>query len=310
MEDARVLVTGGAGFIGSVLANRLAPRNDVLAVDDLSVGTTDNLADDVEFMEASVLDSDLTGAVRDRLGGVDALFVFAALSSRDMHDAEPERGARVNVEGFVNTVETAIDLGCETVVYASSSSVYGTRERPSPESLSVRPQTRYEASKLARERYASAYADDDCSVAGLRYFSVYQGFGGNEAHKGGYANTVSQFADAIARGESPVVFGDGSQTRDFVHVEDAVRATEQVADERLSGIYNVGTGEAYSFDEMIERLNEVLGTAVDPEYVDVPYDEYVYHTRADPSKLEAATGWQPRIDFETGIERVCAPYLE
>ena len=310
MEDARVLVTGGAGFIGSVLANRLAPRNEVLVVDDRSLGTPDNLASEVDFLEASVLDPDLTSAVRDRIGGVDALFVFAALSSRDMHDDEPQRGVRVNVEGFVNSLETAIDLGCETVVYASSSSVYGTRERPSPESLSVRPRTRYEASKLSRERYASAYADDDCSVAGLRYFSVYQGFGGNEAHKGGYANTVSQFADAIAREESPVVFGDGTQTRDFVHVEDAVRATELVADERLSGIYNVGTGEAYSFNEMIDHLNETLGTDVEPEYVDVPYDDYVTHTLADPSKLEAATGWKPRIDFEGGIERVCRPYLE
>ncbi|MDR5672526.1 Nucleoside-diphosphate-sugar epimerase [Halalkaliarchaeum sp. AArc-CO] len=310
MENARVLVTGGAGFIGSVLANRLAPRNDVLVVDDLSLGTTDNLVDDVEFLEASVLDPDLTDTVRDRLGGVDALFVFAALSSRDMHDEEPQRGVRVNVEGFVNSVEVARDLGCETVVYASSSSVYGTRERPSPESLSVRPRTRYEASKLAREQYASAYAEENCSVTGLRYFSVYQGFGGNEAHKGGYANTVSQFADAIARGESPVVFGDGTQTRDFLHVEDAVRATELVADQRLSGIYNVGTGEAYSFNEMIDLFNGAFGTDVEPEYIDVPYDDYVYHTRADPSKLEAATGWEPRIDFETGIERVCRPYLE
>ena len=279
-------------------------------MDDLSPGTIDNLADNVEFMEADVLDPDLKGAVQDRLGGVDALFVFAALSSRDMHDEEPERGVRVNVEGFVNSLEAASDLGCETVVYASSSSVYGTRERPSPESLCVRPRTRYEASKLARERYASAYADEHCSVAGVRYFSVYQGFGGNEAHKGGYANTVSQFADAIAREESPVVFGDGTQTRDFLHVEDAARATELVADEQLSGVYNVGTGEAYSFNEMIDLLNGALGTEVDPEYVDVPYDDYVYHTRADISKLEAATGWEPRIDFETGIERVCTPYLE
>lgn len=309
MENARVLVTGGAGFIGSALANRLAPRNDVLAVDDLSLGTTENLSQDVQFLKASVLDEELESQIRDRLGGVDALFVFAALSSRDMHDREPERGARVNVEGFVRSVEAARNLGCETVVYASTSSVYGTRREPSAESLRVEPRTPYEASKLARERYA-AVLEDELSIAGLRYFSVYQGFGGNESHKGDYANTVSQFADAIARGESPVVFGDGSQTRDFLHVEDAVRATEQIADAGRSGVYNVGTGKSHSFNEMIELLNDALERNIEPEYVEMPYDDYVYHTLAETSKIEEAIDWEPTIDFESGIERVCEPYLE
>lgn len=309
MENARVLVTGGAGFVGSTLANWLASRNDVLAVDDVSLGTAENLDDDVEFLEASVLDPDLADRVRDRLGGVDALFVFAALSSRDMHDENPRQGVRVNVEGFVNSVEAVRELGCDTVVYASTSSVYGSRTRPTPESLEVEASTAYEASKLAREKYAETY-EEEMDVAGLRYFSVYQGFGGNEAHKGGYANTVSQFADAIARGEPPVLFGDGTQTRDFVHVEDAVRATERVADEGLSGVYNVGTGEAYSFDRMVSLLADELGKSVEPEYVEVPYDDYVFHTCADYSKLEAATGWEPQIDFESGVERVCEPYLD
>jgi UDP-glucose 4-epimerase len=304
MQGKRVLVTGGAGFIGSNLANHLAEANDVVAIDDLYLGTPENLSDDVEFVEASVLDDDLPT-------DVDVLFHLAALSSYKMHEEDPRKGARVNVEGFVNAVEQAREDGCETVVYASTSSIYGSRTEPSPEDMDVEARTGYEASKLARERYGEYFANHyDLNVAGLRFFSVYQGFGGNEAHKGEYANTIAQFADKIANGESPELFGDGTQTRDFTHVSDVVRACEMVADERLTGIYNVGTGVSYSFNEMVEMINEELGTDVPPEYVENPLEVYVHDTMADPSKLKAATGWEPAIDFEEGVERVCAPYKD
>jgi UDP-glucose 4-epimerase len=302
MQDKRVLVTGGAGFIGSNLANHLAEDNDVTAVDDLYLGTPDNLRDDVEFVQASVLDDDLPS-------DVDVLFHLAALSSRNMHEENPQLGARVNVEGFVNTVEQVRKDGCETVVYATTSSIYGSRTEPSPEDMEIEAHTGYEASKLARERYGEYYANHyDMNVAGLRFFSVYQGFGGNEAHKGEYANTIAQFADKIAGGESPELFGDGTQTRDFTHVDDVVRACEQVADEELTGVYNVGTGVAYSFNEMVEMINEELGTDVDPAYIETPFDDYVHDTLADASKLQEATGWEPEIDFREGVARVCEPY--
>ena len=112
--------------------------------------------------------------------------------------------------------------------------------------MAVEAHTAYEASKLARERYAEYYANHhEMNMAGLRFFSVYQGFGGNEEHKGQYANTVAQFADAIANGEAPELFGDGTQTRDITHVSDVARACELAADEELTGVYNVGTEEAY-----------------------------------------------------------------
>jgi len=264
MQNQRVLVTGGAGFIGSNLANRLAADNDVIAVDDTYLGTPENLDDGVEFVEASVLDDDYPV-------DVDVVFHLAALSSRNMHESEPQRGCRVNVEGFVNTVERARKGGCDTVVYASTSSIYGSRTEPSPVDMDVEARTAYEASKLARERYAEYYANHhDMNVAGLRFFSVYQGFGGNEEHKGKYANTVAQFADAIASGEAPELFGDGTQTRDFTHVRDVARACELAADHELTGVYNVGTEEAYSFNEMIEMINDVLGTDIDPGVHRVP----------------------------------------
>ena len=302
MQGKRILVTGGAGFIGSNLANRLAEENEVVALDDLYLGTPDNLDDGVEFVQGSVLDDDLPA-------DVDAVFHLAAMSSRNMHEEDPARGARVNVEGFVNTVEQARREGCDLVVYASTSSIYGSRTEPSPEDMAVEARTGYEASKLAREHYGDYYRNHhDMDVAGLRFFSVYQGFGGAEEHKGEYANTVAQFADLIANGEAPELFGDGTQTRDFTHVDDVVRGIETVADHRLNGVYNLGTGESYSFNEMVRMINDALGTDVEPEYVETPFDGYVHDTMADISRIHEATGWEPEIDFEEGVRRVCAPY--
>ncbi|QLD88750.1 NAD-dependent epimerase/dehydratase family protein [Natronomonas salina] len=304
MQDQRVLVTGGAGFIGSNLANALAADNDVIALDDCYLGTPENLDDSVEFVEASVLDDDLPT-------DVDVVFHLAALSSYAMHEEDPTTGARVNVEGFVNTVEQARDDGCETVVYASTSSIYGSRTEPSPEDMDVAVNTGYEASKLARERYAEYFSNHyEMTCAGMRFFSVYQGYEGAEAHKGEYANVIAQFADDIANGEAPVLYGDGTQTRDFTHVSDIVRGLELAADHDLDGVYNLGTGESYDFLTVVDMLNDELGTDIDPEFVEnpIPEDVYVHDTCADASKMRAETGWEPQIDFETGIERVCRPY--
>jgi UDP-glucose 4-epimerase len=308
MNGKRVLVTGGAGFIGSNLANALAADNDVIVVDDLFLGSEANLIDAVDFRKRSVLEDDLPT-------DVDVLFHLAALSSMQMHEDDPQRGARVNVEGFVNAVEQFVANGGDTIVYATTSSIYGDRTEPSPESMSVEARTGYEASKLARERYAEYYDNyyDGLSVAGLRYFSVYQGMeGGAEGHKGEYANIIAQFADDVAAGESPVIYGDGTQTRDFTHVEDVVEATIAAAEHDLSGIYNVGTGEQYSFETVVEMLNDELDTDVDPEYVEnpIPEDVYVHDTMADASRIREATGWEPEVSFDDGVRRVCEPYVE
>jgi UDP-glucose 4-epimerase len=305
MDSRRVLVTGGAGFIGSNLANHLARDNEVIALDDGYLGDPDNLDDAVEFVSGSVLDEDLPT-------DVDVVFHLAALSSYPMHEEDPTRGAAVNVDGFVNTVDQARQDGCDTVVYASTSSIYGSRTEPSPESMAVEARTGYEASKLARERYAEYFHNHyGLSTAGLRFFSVYQGYGGAEGHKGEYANVIAQFADDVANGESPVLYGDGTQTRDFTHVDDIVRGIVDAAEHELTGVYNLGSGESYSFNRVVELLNEELGRDVDPEYVEnpIPDDVYVHDTMADYSKMHDATGWEPQVDFHEGIRRVCAQYL-
>ncbi len=304
MEDNKILITGGAGFIGSNIANILAERNDVLVIDDCYIGNPGNLSNAVTFVEQSILDDDLPT-------NVDAVMHLAALSSYAMHEKNPRLGARINVEGFVNVAEQCRQSGCETVVYASTSSIYGSQTTPSPENMDVTVNTAYEASKLARERYAEYFSNHyDLSMCGLRLFSVYQGYGGSEEHKGKYANVIAQFADDIANGRSPKLYGDGTQTRDFTQVEDAVRAFELAAENELDGVYNVGTGRRVSFNELVEMLNEELGTAIDPEYVEnpIPEEVYVHDTCADATKLQDAVGWQPKVSLEEGIKRVCADY--
>jgi len=304
MDGNRVLVTGGAGFIGSNLANHLAADNDVVALDNAYLGTPENLDDDVEFVEADVLDGDLPT-------NVDVVFHLAALSSRAMLEDDPQRGARVNVEGFVNVVEQARDDGCDTVVYASTSSFYDN-EPPGRETDDLVAKTGYEASMLSRERYGEYYNEfyDDLSVAGTRFFSVYQGYGGAEEHKGEYANTVSQWAEKMARGARPVLWGDGEQTRDYTHVDDVVRALVRVAEKRLAGVYNVGAERSVSFNETVEMLNDALGTDIEPEYVPVRLSNYNYAQRADATRLREATGWEPEIPFEEGLKQVCAAYVD
>ena len=304
MQNQRILVTGGAGFIGSNLANELATDNEVVALDDCYLGTPENLTDDVEFVQASVTDDDLPT-------DVDVVFHLAALSSYAMHEDDPTQGARVNVEGFVNTIDQARQDGCETVVYASTSSIYGSQTEPSPESMPVTVNTGYEASKMARETYAEYFHNHyDLTLAGMRFFSVYQGYGGAEEHKGEYANVIAQFADDVANGDSPKLYGDGEQTRDFTHVDDIVSGLILAAEHELDGVYNLGTGEAYDFNTVVEMINDELGTEVDPVYVEnpIPDDVYVHDTCADSSKMREATGWEPAISFEEGIELVCAQY--
>lgn len=304
MNGRDILVTGGAGFIGSNLANTLVENNDVHVIDNEYLGDPANLKDDVTYTKCDVLDEDLPTEV-------DVVFHLAALSSYAMHEENPQRGARVNVEGFVNVVEQARQDGCETIVYASTSSIYGSRTEPTPESVEITVNTGYEASKVARERYAEYIANHyDVSLAGLRYYSVYQGYEGAEEHKGRFANVIAQFAEDIAHGRQPELYGDGEQTRDFTHVDDIVRGTILAAEHELDGIFNLGTGERHSFNTVVAAINNELGTDVNPAYVEnpIPDSVYIYDTCGDPSKINDQTGWKPQIDFEDGIARVCAQY--
>lgn len=306
----RALVTGGAGFIGSNIAEELVDRGvEVVILDDLYLGSEDNLAeirDEIEFVNGSVLDREkLETAVK----GCDTIFHQAARSSAPMHKDEPAESARVNIVGFINAMEAGLEEGVEKVVYASTSSMYGSVEPPHKEDMGEKPTNRYTSSKMSRELYAQVYTQTtDLETTGLRYFSVY---GPHERAKGRFANVVSQFLWKMQNGEAPTIFGDGSQTRDFTYVEDIVKANILAAERReeLNGEYfNIGTGKETSFTQVIEMLNKILGTDIEPEYVDNPIENYVARTKADISRARELLGYEPEYSFEEGLAKTVEHY--
>lgn len=308
MEKA--LITGGAGFIGSNIAEMLIEKGvEVVVLDSMYLGKPENLEavkDEVEIIEGSVTDRE---TVEEAVEGCDTVFHQAARSSAPMHKDDPAEGARINVEGFVNTVEAAKEAGVEKVVYASTSSMYGSVEPPHKEDMGEEPTNLYTASKMSRELYANVYSrKGEIETTGLRYFSV---FGPHERAKGNFANVISQFLWKLMEAEQPVIYGDGTQTRDFTFVKDIARANIKAAERReeLDGKYfNIGTGEEHSFNDVVEELENILETDIGAERIDNPIDNYVARTKADYSRAKEVLGWEPKYSFREGLSKTVEYY--
>ncbi len=296
----KILVTGGAGFIGSNIAEKLARENhQVTVLDSLHLGSRENLDSlGIEFVEGSVMDEDLVGRlVNDR----DYVFHNAAMSSSPMFKEHAKLGMDVNVLGFMNVMEAARANGVKKVVYASTSSLYSGNPLPYSESQQITVRTFYEASFRTREIVAQTYYfENDLSSIGLRYFSVY---GPREQHKGQYANNISQFLWSMMNGKAPVIYGDGTQRRDFTFVDDVVTANILAMKSEIDlGIFNVGTGMGTSFNDLVALLNRHLGTSIEPEYVENPIRNYVHDTIADLSLVSKSLGYRPKWKLEDGIK--------
>lgn len=305
----KALVTGGAGFIGSNLVHRLvAEGHEVVVLDDLFLGSKDNLdgvMDAITFVEGDIRDQE---TVQDCCDGVDVVFHQAARSSAPMHTENAVEGADVNLCGFLNVMEAARRNGFR-VVYASTSSMYGSVEPPHREGMGEQPTNLYSASKMSRELYAHVYHTvHDVNVVGLRYFSVY---GPRERSKGRYANLVSQFAWKLMDGERPVIYGDGSQTRDFTFVQDVVQANLKAAQSDASGtVMNIGTGTPTTVNQMTAKLQEALGTEIEPKHVENPIDNYVTGQKADYSRARELIGYEPTTALEEGIKQTIDHYRD
>lgn len=304
MIDLKILVTGGAGFIGSNIANTLKKEgNDVVVLDDLSLGTTSNLAEGVEFLWGSVMDRDVVNRVA---SDCDYIFHDAAMSSSQMFADDPRAGVDVNMMGFMNIMESARKSGkVSKVIYASSSSIYNGLAMPFNEGQVISPKTFYEVSFYCREVAARSYfLEYGVPSIGLRYFSVY---GRNERHKGKYANNISQFLWDMAEGSAPVIYGDGSQSRDFTQVDDVVQANLlAMRSEKEFGIYNVGTGVETTFNQVIDIINRELGTEIRPKYVNNPIKNYVQDTLADILLIKTELKYSPVSSIEQGIKSLVA----
>ena len=297
----KLLVTGGAGFIGSNIANTMSREKNtaVVAFDDLSLGRPINLVQSVKFVKGSVMDYELTLELSK---GCDYIFHSAAKSSSPMFKNDPREGVDINVLGFMNVMESAKRNQVKKVIFASSSSMYNGLPIPFKESQTITPKTFYEASFYCREILArSYYLENGLNSIGLRYFSVY---GPNEKHKGNFANNISQFFWNMTNGDSPIIYGDGTQTRDFTFVDDVVQANILAlqSEEREFGIYNIGTGTETSFSRIVEIINQHLGTNIRATYVDNPIKNYVRKTKADISLAKSELGYEAKWrSLEDGI---------
>lgn len=299
---SRMLVTGGAGFIGSHLVRRLLEDgHDVVVLDDISTGFRDHVHPDARFVDGDVADLE---TVRGAMSGVE--FVFHEAASRAVHRSveDPLGANRVNVEGTLNVLVAARDEGSRRVVFASSSSVYGgAAPIPTSEGHPVVPKSPYAVSKLAGEHYARVFWElYGLETVGLRYFNV---FGPMQRPDSPYAAVIPIFAERLLAGLPPVVHGDGHQSRDFTFVDDVVEANllAMGAPERVAGrVFNIARGETTTILELVESLGRIIGTSVLPEFGDArPGDVPI--SMADVSLAHEHLGFEASIDVEDGLRR-------
>lgn len=305
LSGSRVLVTGGAGFIGSHLVDALiAGGAEVVVVDDLSNGHAQNLdgasrSGKLAFVRGSILDEALLArAVR----GCSIIFHLAALGSVPRSVEEPALYHRVNESGTLAVLEAARAAGVRRVIYSASSSAYGDQPAlPKVESMKPDPRSPYAVTKLAGEHMMRAWAlSYGVETVSLRYFNI---FGPRQRSDSQYAAVIPRWAETLRRGEAPIIFGDGEQSRDFTHVKNAVAANVCAAltTNTLSGeVVNIGCGARYTLLRLLEVLQSALGTAVQPLHQPTRAGD----VRDSEAAIDAAReliGYTPVMGFEEGL---------
>jgi nucleoside-diphosphate-sugar epimerase len=302
----RILVTGGAGFIGSHLAARLlADGHEVRILDSFATGRRSNLEvlDGVELIEGDIQSYERAHTA---VHGCDYVLHQAALPSVPRSIQDPLTSAAVNTTGTLNVLLAARDAGVRRVVFASSSSVYGASTAlPKQEDMPALPISPYAVSKQAAESYCRAFSNVyGLECVALRYFNV---FGPRQDPQSQYAAVVPRFITAALEGRPPVVFGDGEQSRDFTYIENVVNANvlALTAPDAPGEVFNVACGERYSLNELLRVIAEVTGTEVAAEYRD-PRPGDVRHSQADIAKARRLLGFAPSVGFVDGVRATAA----
>ncbi len=306
MEGTHILVTGGAGFVGSSLVERLAPRNEVTIIDDLSSGSLRNLESAkgrIHLVKASVLNRE---SVLRAGKSCTIAFHLAALTSVPESFDTPERYADTNVMGTANVLAAAHHAGIRRVVFASTCAVYGpSRASRLVERSEPKPASPYAMSKLAAEQLCeAATSQTDLEVVVLRIFNAY---GPRQSASSPYASVIARFIRAARNGEAIVIFGSGTQTRDFIYVADVIDAFERAATAKNANrwIFNVGTGTEVSILRLAETLESVVGKKL-PIRTEAARPGDVARALADTGRAEKVLGFKAKTPLAEGLRRTLA----
>jgi len=306
IADARILVIGGAGFVGSHLVDQLmqGPVREVLVLDNFVRGTRANLRqavrdDRVRVVEGSIIDLEL---LRNLMQGTDYVFHLAALWLYEcVH--QPRSALEVNVAGTYSVVETAQQAGVKKVVYSSSASVYGDAVSiPMTEEHPFNNRTMYGATKIAGEQFFRAfYEQHGLDYVGLRYMNIY---GPRMDYKGTYVSVIMKVLDRIDKGQPPIIYGDGSQSYDFIYVDDVARANILALKSNATDeFFNIGMGVTTNINALVHLLLEITGSELQPEYQ--PQQQmFVTHRVGSTDKAQQCLSFQAHTPLAEGLRRV------
>ena len=293
----KFIVTGGAGFIGNNIVRQLLKNNHTpIVIDNLYRGNIENISSlDVEFHKVDIRDFD---QLRNILKTSDGIFHEAALTDVQESFTKQQEYIDVNVKGTENIFKIAKEFDLK-VVYASSSSVYGNPKKiPIGENSERNPINPYGKTKLDDEFLAEKYSKDSVSIIGLRYFNVY-----GEGQTGSYAGVITKFLNRLKEKKSPIIFGTGTQLRDFIFVEDVARANISAMQSNIeSGFFNIGTGITTSIQQLAKIMIDVSGLKLEPQY-EKALDGDVQSSQADTSLTESMLKWKYSVELKEGLSK-------
>ena len=310
---AKILVTGGAGFIGSNLTEALLKQgHSVRVLDNFSTGKRENLVYEMKYPGLEIIEGDIVDrkVCRAVLEMVEYVFHEAALPSVEQSVEDPLTSNRVNVEGTLNVLVAAKEAGVRRVIHASSCAVYGEDPAlPKREEMAPNPLSPYALGKYVGEQYGRLFSRlYRLETVSLRYFNV---FGPRQNPDSAYAAVIPRFIQALLRGDSPVVFGDGEQSRDFVFVEDVVRANLLAMSEgHLYGdVMNVASGKNLSLNQLLRVLADILDLKISPIYRD-PRPGDIRHSLGDGERAKRLLDFTPTVELKTGLERTITYFMK
>ncbi|MDZ4182266.1 MAG: SDR family oxidoreductase [Candidatus Cloacimonadaceae bacterium] len=302
----KYLVTGGAGFIGSNIVKELLKQgNEVRVLDNFATGKRENILSQMKSPRLTMIEGDLRSfhIVRSAVKGVDYILHQGALPSVPRSINDPITSNDVNILGTLNILEAAKEFGVKRVVLASSSSIYGNSENlPKIESMPINPMSPYALTKYAQERYCQIfYQLYGLETVSLRYFNV---FGPNQDPTSQYSAVIPKFIKLIMQDREPVIYGDGSQSRDFTYVENNVWANIQActAEKAPGEVINIACGQRFTLIELVQMINEILGKNIEPRFEHDRAGD-VKHSLAGIEKAREVLGYEVKVDFREGLRR-------